>query len=79
MSFSERLRSLVLLSLESTRFEIDIIITYTILHNLINIDVDEAGLRLCNRVTRGSGLSLIPPVAHKQLISNLFMFRIAHN
>ena len=40
--------------------------------------MDEAGLRLCDCVTRGSGLRLIPPVAHTQLISNSFMFRIAH-
>ena len=40
--------------------------------------MDEASLHLCNSVTRGSGLRLIFPVAHSQLISNLFMFRIAH-
>ena len=39
--------------------------------------MDEAGLRLCDSVTRGSGLRLIP-VARTQLISNLFLFRIAH-
>ena len=40
--------------------------------------MDEADLRLRNSVTRGSGLRLIPPVARTQLISNLFMFKIAH-
>ena len=38
----------------------------------------EAGLRLCNRVTRENGLRLIPSVARTQLISKLFMFRIIH-
>ena len=78
MSYGERLRSLGLLSLESTRFKIDMIIKYKIYHNLIDIDMDEAGLHLCYSVTRKSGLRLIPPVARTQLISNLFMFRIAH-
>ena len=40
--------------------------------------MNEAVLRTCNSVTRGNALRLIPPVAHTQLVSNLFMFRIAH-
>ena len=56
------MHSLRLLSLESTYFEIDMIITFKMFYNLIGIAMDEAGLRLCNSVTRGA-LRLIPPVA----------------
>ena len=78
MPYGERLRSLGLQFLESTRFGIDIILATKILHKLIDISVDEAGLRLCNTVMRRNGLRLIPPMANTQLVSNLSMFRIAH-
>ena len=39
------------------------IMTYNIFHNLIDIAMAKADLRLCNSVTLGSGLRLIPPVA----------------
>ena len=40
--------------------------------------MDEAGLCLCNSVTRGNSLFLIPPVVRTQLVSTLFTFRLAH-
>ena len=57
MSYGERLLSLGLLSLESTRFEIDMVTTYKILCNLIDLLMGEVGLRLCNSVTQRNGLA----------------------
>ena len=38
----------------------------------------EARLHLYNCVTRGNVLRSMPPVAHTQLVPNIFTFRIAH-
>ena len=40
--------------------------------------MDEVGLCLCKRVTRKNGLLLILSVTRTQLVSHLFMFRLAH-
>ena len=40
--------------------------------------MDEAGLVLSNSVTRGSGSKLLSQFARIQLISNIFMYKIAH-
>ena len=48
----------------TTRLEIDMITTYKILHNLIDISMDETELRSCNGETRENGLRLIPGYAY---------------
>ena len=60
--------------LTQSLLEIDMITTYKILPNLINIAMNEAKLCLCNSALRGSGLRLLPSVACTHLISNTFTF-----
>ena len=75
LSYGQRLSNLSLLSLESTRIEADMILVYKILHGLMDITPEDAGLNLCKSNTRGGGLRLLQPRASTAAAASLFPSR----
>lgn len=77
LSYSERLRRLNILSLESTMLEVDLIWVYKILHGLMDISPESVGLQLtCGTRTRSDGTKLCHLLPHTSTIASRFMFRV---
>ena len=57
-SCSDRLERCELLSLESRRIERDMYAVFKLIRGLHGLTLEEAGLFLCNSITRGSGMHL---------------------
>ena len=65
-----------LLSLESRRIERDMHTASTLIHGLHGITLEDAGLSLCNSITRGSGVRLKQGHVINNAICNLFKYRV---
>ena len=75
-SYEDRLVLLGVPSLCTRRKNIDIAFTYKLLHNLVNIDSESPGIRLCDGNTRSSGVNLALCRASTELIRNTFCYRV---
>ena len=76
-TYEQRLHNLQMLSLESSRFEADMITVFKVLHGLIGISPNDVGLTLCTNNTRAGGLRLQQQHIRTYATANLFMFRAA--
>ena len=76
-TYEQRLHNLQMLSLESSRFEADMITVFKLLHGLIGISPNDVGLTLCTNNTRAGGLRLQQQHIRTYATANLFMFRAA--
>ena len=74
-SYGERLCNLSLLSLESQRIETDLITAYKLIHSMMGISTEEAGLALSISNTRGGGICLQQKFAASVSIASHFKFR----
>ena len=74
-SYSVRLQRCDLLSLESRRIECDMHTIFNLIHGLHGITLEDAGLSLCNSITRGSGVHLKQCHVINNAICNLFKYR----
>ena len=71
-----RLRTLKLPSLCTRRKNADMAFTYKLLHNLLDINSESLGIRLCDGNTRGSGVNLALCRASTELRRNTFCYRV---
>ena len=58
ISYGDRLQRCDLLSLESRRIERDMHIVFKLIRGLLGIYFEDVGLKMCNSITRGSGVHL---------------------
>ena len=77
LTYGQRLNHLSLLSLESQRYMMDLIVTYRLIHDLLDISLSDVVLRICTNNTRGDGLRL--QQQHTTLVTTaaLFQYRAA--
>ena len=54
----------------------DMAFTYKLLHNLVDINSESLGIRLCDGNTRGRGVNLDLRRASTELIKNTFCYRV---
>jgi hypothetical protein len=74
-SYGQRLRSLDLLSIESTCMAADLITVYKLLHGMHGITAKEAGLQRSEGITRATGIKLRQQRVSKESLKSLFKFR----
>ena len=74
-NFGDRLQRCDLHSLESRRIEREMHTVFKLIHELHGITLEDAGLSLCNSITRGSGVHLKQGHLIDNAICNLFKYR----
>ena len=74
-SYGDRLQRCDLRSLESRRIERDLHAVFKLIHGLLGITLEDAGLSLCNSITRRSGVRLKRGHVINNAICNLFKYR----
>ena len=77
MSYDDRLRELVALTLEHRRRYIDMVTVYKYLHGLVNDTPSSVGIEVIHTTTKGSGTSLKQQHAKSRVCANFFCVRAA--
>ena len=75
-SYEDRLALLVVSSLCTRGKNADMAFTYKLLHNLLDIDSESLGIRLCDGSTCGNGINLVLRRASTELIRNTFCYSV---
>ena len=75
-TYGQRLQSLNILSPESHRIELDMIIVYKLFHGLMGITPEQAGLHMSLNNVRSGVVRLEQPCAWTVRMQSLFMFRV---
>ena len=73
----QRLDNLQLLSLESARWERDLLTAFKLIHGKMEIYVEDVGLHLCHCFTRGGGFRLQQEYPASALLQSLFKYGVS--
>ena len=79
LPYHDRLLHLNLPALSCRRFRADMIMTYNILHNNVNLDPNEFFQLRSNSITRGHNYKLFKPHAQRLVRSNNFSIRVINH
>ena len=75
-AYEERLCALGMPTLQLRRRALDLILTYKLMHGLIDVDAKAIGLQMLSSNTRGNGVNLCVRCAKLNCIKRLFSYRI---